>query len=74
MSKIFFSDSNTSTASEGRIRSKSSTKKTTFLKQIDFFDALMQGKIVNPYFFLQDGLHLNKHGYKVLKNHLKPFL
>ena len=48
--------------------------KTTFLKQIDFFDALMQGKIVNPYFFLQDGLHLNKHGYKVLKNHLKPFL
>ncbi len=49
-------------------------KKTTFLKQIDFFDALMQGKFVNPYFFLQDGLHLNKHGYKVLKNHLKPFL
>ena len=49
-------------------------KKTTFLKQIDFFDALMQGKIVNPYFFLQDGLHLNMHGYKVLKNHLKPFL
>ena len=49
-------------------------KKTTFLKQIDFFDALMQGKIVNPYFFLQDGLHLNKHGYKVLRNHLTPFL
>ena len=49
-------------------------KKTTFLKQIDFFDALMQGKIVNPYFFLQDGLHLNKYGYKVLKNHLTPYL
>ena len=49
-------------------------KNTTFLKQIDFFDALMQGKIVNPYFFLQDGLHLNKYGYKVLKNHLTPYL
>ena len=49
-------------------------KNTTFLKQIDFFDALMQGEIVNPYFFLQDGLHLNKHGYKVLKNHLKQYL
>ena len=49
-------------------------KNTTFLKQIDFFDALMQGEIVNPYFFLQDGLHLNKYGYKVLKNHLTPYL
>ena len=49
-------------------------KKTTYLIQIDFFDNLMQGKIVNPYFFLQDGLHLNKHGYKVLKDYLKPCL
>ena len=49
-------------------------KKTTFLTQIDFFDNLMQGEIVNPYFFLQDGLHLNRHGYKVLKNYLKPYL
>ncbi len=49
-------------------------KNTAFLEQIDFFDALMEGKTVNRHFLLQDGLHLNKHGYKVLKKHLNPYL
>ena len=46
----------------------------TFLKQIDFFDDLMEGGKVNQDYFLQDGLHLNAKGYNVLKKKLKPYL
>ena len=46
----------------------------TFLKQIDFFDDLMEGGKVNQDYFLQDGLHLNTKGYHVLKKKLKPYL
>ena len=46
-------------------------KNTDFVKQIDFFDALMQDGMVNRFYLLRDGLHLNAHGYKVLKNYLK---
>ena len=46
-------------------------KNTDFVKQIDFFDALMQDGMVNRFYLLRDGLHLNAYGYKVLKNYLK---
>jgi len=49
-------------------------RETNFLKHIDFFDDIMQAGKVNPHYFLQDGLHFNKNGYNVLKNHLKPHL
>ena len=50
------------------------SKNSTFLKQVDFFDALMDGEAVKRQFLLQDGLHLNTDGYEILKNHLKPYL
>ena len=49
-------------------------RETDFLKHIDFFDDIMHAGKVNPHYFLQDGLHFNKNGYNVLKNHLKPHL
>ena len=53
---------------------KASSQINPFLKQVDFFDALMDGDTVNRHFLLQDGLHLNADGYKILINHLKPYL
>jgi lysophospholipase L1-like esterase/1-acyl-sn-glycerol-3-phosphate acyltransferase len=53
---------------------QASSKINPFLKQVDFFDALMDGETVNRHFLLQDGLHLNADGYKILINHLKPYL
>lgn len=53
---------------------EASAKKSPFLEQVDFFDALMRDDNVNPQYLLQDGLHLNEQGYKVLKNHLLPYL
>ncbi len=53
---------------------QASSKINPFLKQVDFFDALMDGETVNRHFLLQDGLHLNADGYEILINRLKPYL
>ena len=49
---------------------KSFAESNPFLKQIDFFDSFMLDGEVDPQYFLQDGLHLNSKGYKVLQMNL----
>ena len=48
------------------------SQKLFYLKQIDFYHTLLNDGKVDPQYFLQDGLHLNKKGYKILRNALKP--
>ena len=53
---------------------KSFAEGNTFLKQIDFFDSFMLNGEVDSQYFLQDGLHLNAKGYKVVRNNLKAHI
>ena len=53
---------------------KSFAESNTFLKQIDFFDSFMLNGEVDSQYFLQDGLHLNAKGYKVVRNNLKAHI
>ncbi|MEK9603623.1 MAG: GDSL-type esterase/lipase family protein [Flavobacteriaceae bacterium] len=53
---------------------KEYAKKLPFLNQVDFFELLLDKGQANPNFFLQDGLHLNSNGYKLLKNQLINYL
>ena len=48
------------------------SQKLFYLKQIDFYHTLLNDGKVDPQYFLKDGLHLNKKGYKILRNALKP--
>ena len=42
--------------------------------QIDFFEKLLKKGKLNKKYFLQDGLHLNNDGYKILKKAILNFL
>ena len=50
------------------------SEKTDFVRQIDFFNALMKDGMPNRQYFLRDGLHLNAHGYNVIKKYIKDYI
>jgi len=45
-----------------------------YLFQIDFYQKMMRDKSIRKELFLQDGLHLNSDGYKVLKDAIEEKL
>ena len=50
------------------------SEKTDFVRQIDFFNALLKDGMPNRQYFLRDGLHLNAHGYNVIKKYIKDYI
>ena len=41
-----------------------------YLSQIDLFNELMSDEKIDKKYFLQDGLHLNNHGYNCILYHI----
>lgn len=55
-------------------RLKTRTDSLEYFHQIDFYQSLILNNKIRKDYFLQDGLHLNSKGYKVLKNCLNQSL